>query len=101
MDTSDPLDPECLSFYQHLIGVMRWMVESGHNVIATKIRLISSHLAYPRAGHLEVAFHVMDLKQTHNTQLVFDLTYLTFDMDSFPQVQLNRVLWQCRRRHPF
>ena len=28
-DLSDILDPECSSFYQHLIGVMRWMVELG------------------------------------------------------------------------
>ena len=26
-DLSDILGPECSSFYQHLIGVMRWMVE--------------------------------------------------------------------------
>jgi hypothetical protein len=83
MDTSDPLDPECLSFYQHLIGVMRWMVELGRVDIGTKISLLSSHLAYPRAGHLEVALHVMGyLKPKHNTQLVFDPTYPTIDMDS-------------------
>jgi hypothetical protein len=29
LDLSEPLDPECSSFYQHLIGVMRWMVELG------------------------------------------------------------------------
>jgi hypothetical protein len=86
MDISDPLNPECLSFYQHLIGVMRWMVETGRVDIATEISLLSSHLAYPRAGHLEVALHVMGyLKQKHNTRLVFDLTYPTIDMDSFPQ----------------
>jgi hypothetical protein len=28
-DLSDLLDPDCSSFYQHLIGVMRWMVELG------------------------------------------------------------------------
>jgi hypothetical protein len=28
-DLSDILDPECSSFYQHSIGVMRWMVELG------------------------------------------------------------------------
>jgi hypothetical protein len=27
LDLSDPLAPECSSFYQHLIGVMRWLVE--------------------------------------------------------------------------
>jgi hypothetical protein len=26
-ELSDILDPECSSFYQHLIGVVRWMVE--------------------------------------------------------------------------
>jgi hypothetical protein len=86
MDISDPLDPKYLLFYQHLIGVMRWMVELGRVDIATKISLLSSHLAYPCMGHLEVALHVMGyLKQKHNTQLVFDLTYPTIDMDSFPQ----------------
>jgi hypothetical protein len=86
MDISNPLDPECLSFYQHLIGVMRWMVELGRVDIATKISLLSSHPAYPCVGHLEVALHVMGyLKQKHNTQLVFDPTYPTIDMDSFPK----------------
>jgi hypothetical protein len=54
MDTTKPLDPECLSFYQHLIGVTRWMVELGRIDIATEISLLSSHLAYPREGQLTV-----------------------------------------------
>jgi hypothetical protein len=60
LDTSDPLDPACSSFYQHLILVMRWMMELfGRVNIATEISLLSSHLAYPPTGHLEVALHVM------------------------------------------
>jgi hypothetical protein len=35
LDLSEPLDPECSSFNQHLIGVMRWMVELGRIDIAT------------------------------------------------------------------
>jgi hypothetical protein len=65
---------------------MRRMVELGCIDIATEISLLSSHLAYPHVGHLEVALHVMGyLKQKHNTQLVFDPTYPTIDMDSLPQ----------------
>jgi hypothetical protein len=45
MNISDPLDPECLSFYQNLIGVMWWMVELGCVDIGTEISLLSSHLA--------------------------------------------------------
>jgi hypothetical protein len=36
-DLPDILNPECSSFHQHLIGVMRWMVELGRIDIETKI----------------------------------------------------------------
>ena len=67
IDTTDPLNPEWSSFYQHLIGVTRWMVELDRVDIATEISLLSSHLAYPREGHMDAALHVMGyLKQKHN-----------------------------------
>ena len=85
LDTSDPLDPEGASFYQHLIGVMRWMVELGRVDIAVKVSLLSSHLAYPREGHLELALHIMGyLRLKHNTRLVFDPTYPTINYSLFP-----------------
>ncbi len=84
-DATKPLDPECLSFYQHLIGVMRWMVELGRVDIATKISMLWSYLAYPCEGHLEAAIHVMGyLRLKHNSQLIFDPTYPDIDLDSFP-----------------
>ncbi len=52
-DFSDILDPDCSSFYQHLIGVMRWMIELGCIDIATEVFMLSSYLACPRKGHLE------------------------------------------------
>ncbi len=76
LDQSEPLDPECSLFYQHLIDVMRWMVELGRIDIATKVSLLSSHLAYSCEGHLETALHIMTyLRQKHNTRLIFDPTY--------------------------
>jgi len=90
MDTTDPLNPECSSFYQHLIGVTHWIVELGCIDIATEISLLSSHLAYPREGHLDAALHVMgSLKQKHNSQLIFDPTYPNIDMSSFPTYDLT------------
>jgi hypothetical protein len=86
LDLSEPLDPECSSFYQHHIGVMRWMVELGRIDIAIEVSLLSSHLAYPCKGHLETALHIMSyLSQKHNTQLIFDPTYPKLDMGQFPQ----------------
>jgi hypothetical protein len=84
-DFSDILDPECLSFYQHIIGLMRWMVELGQIDIATKISMLSSYLACLPEGHLENALHVMVyLKLKHNSQLIFDPTYPDIDQTVFP-----------------
>jgi hypothetical protein len=58
-DLTEPLNPECLSFYQHLIGGMHWMVELGCVDIVTKVSMLSSYLVYPHEGHLEAAIHVM------------------------------------------
>ena len=44
-DMTDPLDPDRASYYQTMIGVMRWMVEIGIIYIATECSLLSSHLA--------------------------------------------------------
>ncbi len=86
LDLSEPLDPECSSFYQHLIVVMRWMVELGCIDIVTEVSLLSSHLAFPREGHLERTLHIMSyLSQEHNTRLIFDPTYPKIDMGQFPQ----------------
>ncbi len=84
-DMTEPLDPVCSSFYQHLIGVLRWMVELGSVDIATEVSMLSSYLAYLREGHLEAAIHVMGyLRLKPNTRLVFDPTYPDINLDSFP-----------------
>ena len=76
--------PEYASFFQHLIGVMCWMVEQGRVDIATEVLLLLSYLAYPCEGHLETALHIMGyLKNKHNTRLVFDPTYPDFDIWDF------------------
>jgi hypothetical protein len=87
-DQSDLLDPDCSSFYQHLIGVMRWMVELGCIDIATEVSMLSSYLACPRKGHLENALHVMGyLQLKHNSRLIFDPTYPDIDQTAFPSFE--------------
>jgi hypothetical protein len=84
-DQSDLLDPDYSSFYQHLIGVMRWMVELGHIDIATEVSMLSSYLACPREDHLEKSLHVMGyLQLKHNLQLIFDPTYPDIELTAFP-----------------
>ncbi len=84
-DLSDLLDPDCSSFYQHFIGVMRWIVELGCIDIATEVSMLSSYLACPHKGHLDNALHVMGyLQLKHNSQLIFDPTYPDIDLTAFP-----------------
>jgi hypothetical protein len=65
---------------------MRWIVELGCIEIATEVSLLSSHLTFPREGHLETALHIMSyLSQKHNTRLIFDPAYPKIDMGQFPQ----------------
>jgi hypothetical protein len=83
-DLSDIFDPECSSFYQHLIGVMRRMVELGRIDIATEVSMLSSYLACPCEGHLENALNVMGyLQLKHNSRLIFDPAYPDIDQTAF------------------
>ncbi|KAL7536196.1 hypothetical protein ACHAXR_006979 [Thalassiosira sp. AJA248-18] len=86
LDPSRPLDPEETSYYQYIIGIMRWMTKRGQIDISTELSLLSSHLAYPREGHLKAALHIMAyLRQKHNSRLIFDPTYPDIDTSHFPE----------------
>ena len=76
VDVSEPLKPEMKSYYQSLIGIMRWMYELWHIDIATEVYILFSHNAYPREEHFVAAFYIMSyLKGKHNSLLYIDPTY--------------------------
>jgi hypothetical protein len=84
-DVSEPLPPNEASYYNTIIGVLRWAVELGRIDVNTEVSLLSSHLAYPREGHLEAALHVLSfLGQKHNARLIFDPTPPTIHHNRFP-----------------
>ena len=73
LDISLELSTEESSYYQSLIGVLRWIVELGRIDICLEVFMMSSHLALPREGHLEQVFQIfVYLKKYHNTELVYD-----------------------------
>ena len=84
MDVSRLLTPDEASYFQTIIGVMRWMVELGRIDITTEVSQLSSHLAMPREGHLMNALHIMShLRWKHNSRLVLDPSYPDIDMSVF------------------
>ena len=73
LDVSTELNNSDASYYQSLIGILRWMVELGRIDICLETSMMSSHLALPREGHLQQVLHIFGyLKKYHNAELVFD-----------------------------
>jgi hypothetical protein len=55
-DMTEELEGEEASYYQSLVGILRWMVELGRIDIITEVSMLASHLALPRRGHLEASW---------------------------------------------
>ena len=73
LDVSMELNPTDASYYQSLIGVLRWIVELGRVDICLEVSIMSSHIALPRMGHMEALFQIFAyLKKFHNAELVYD-----------------------------
>ena len=84
LDVSTELNPSDASYFQSLIGVLRWIVELGRVDVCLEVSMMSSCLALPRKGHLEQLFNIFSyLRDKHNTEMVFDPTYPELDMSLF------------------
>jgi len=84
LDVTEELGAQEGSYYQSLIGILRWMVELGRIDICLEVSMMSSHLALPRQGHLEQLLHVFAyLKKHHNAELVLDPSDPVVDEASF------------------
>jgi hypothetical protein len=84
LDTTPELDSKQATYFQSLVGVLRWMVELGRVDIITETSLLASQTAMPREGHLDAMFRMFAyLKIKHNSRMVFDPTYPKVDMNDF------------------
>jgi hypothetical protein len=86
LDTTPELDSERLTYFQGLIGILRWIVELGRINIMVAVSMLSSHLMAPREGHLEQCFHIFAYLDAHeNSTIVFDDSYRSLDESRFMQ----------------
>ena len=84
LDVTAELGAQEATYYQSIIGVLRWMVELGRVDICLEVSMMSSHLALPREGHLNQVYHIFGyLKKYHNTELVFDPSDPVVDESAF------------------
>lgn len=83
-DTTAELGKEGVSYYQELIGVLRWGVELGRIDILHEVSVLSQHLALPREGHLEQALHIFGFLKTHpKRKIAFDPDHPKIDPSRF------------------
>ena len=84
LDVTSELNADDASYYQSLIGILRWMVEIGRVDICLEVSMMASHLALPRIGHLEQVLHIFAyMKKYHNAEMIFDSTEPDIELSIF------------------
>ena len=84
LDVTYQLDPDGASYFQSLIGILRWIVELGRVDICLEVSMLSSQMVLPRKGHLFQAMHIFAyLKKFHNAEMTLDPSDPTVDMSLF------------------
>ena len=84
LDVTAELDAGKANYYQSIIGVLRWIIETGRLDITTEVSMLAAHMAAPREGHLKAALQVFAyLKKKHNARLIYDPSYPKIDLNEF------------------
>ena len=83
---SPELDATMASYYQSLIGILRWIVELGRVDICVEVSMMSAHLALPRQGHLDEVLRIFAYLKCHlNAEMAFDPTEVILPEAEFPK----------------
>jgi hypothetical protein len=92
IDITPALSIPLASYYQGLIGVLRWTCELGRIDILTEVSMLSSHNALPREGHLEAVLDIFAyLKKHQSAAIVFDDDLPIIDERRFKQVDWSDI----------
>ena len=84
LDDTPELHDDDITFYQEIIGMLRWAIEIGRVDINTEISLLSSFQAAPREGHLNQLLRIVAfLKRKPKLTLYFDPSQAQLDENMF------------------
>ena len=65
IDVTEELDTELLSWYLHLVGILRWSIEIGIIDIFHETLLLPQYQYNPWAGRLEALYRVFSYLKSH------------------------------------
>ena len=88
LDITDKLEAEDVTFFQELIGVLRWATEIGRLDILLEVSLLSQYQASPSEGHLEQLLHIFGFLRKH-PKLTLYLSPKLPQMDLLPQMDFG------------
>jgi hypothetical protein len=84
LDVTEELSSDDVTFFQELIGVLRWATEIGRVDILLEVSLLSQYQASPREGHLEQLLHIFAYLRKHPKLTLYLSPELpNMDYDSF------------------
>lgn len=84
LDGTPELDADEVTFYQEMIGSLRWATEIGRVDILHEVSILSQYQASPRQGHMEQLLHIFAyLKKKPKTTLYFDYALPNIDYGLF------------------
>ena len=101
-DVTPELSPADASYFQSLIGILRWIVELGRADITMEVSAMASVMALPCEGHLEQVIHMFAfLRNKHNGAMVFDPTVPDIDYSKFVREDWSAAAYgDCREELP-
>mmetsp|Transcript_9008 Transcript_9008/g.12814 ORF Transcript_9008/g.12814 Transcript_9008/m.12814 type:complete len:365 (-) Transcript_9008:235-1329(-) len=84
MDGSPELGKKDITWYQELIGMLRWAIEIGWVDILHEVSILSQYQVSPREGHLEQLLRIVSyLRKRLNLSLHFDSELPMIDYGEF------------------
>jgi hypothetical protein len=83
LDVSEECRTDQASYFQNLIGVLRWVIELGRVDILIEVSKLSHYLASPRTGHLHQALHIFHYLDHHNrSKIALNPTHIDWQDDT-------------------
>ena len=93
MDETPALEHALASWYQSLIGILRWMLEICGVDIITEVSIMESQMDMPREGQFEAVLHVfVFIRQQYNSRMEFDPNYPVIDMNDFKECKCKNFM---------
>ena len=84
LDATPELEPNDITLYQEIIGMLRWATELGRVDILHEISILSQYQASPREGHLEELLRIVAyLKKNPKLTLYMNPEYPAIDYSIF------------------